>query len=475
MEPLTDFPYFLDTDHSPDLQDIVPDEEIFKCFLNEDLSDPGSGPDSSPLLPDFFVDNCGCSPQSSPSHDTDVTTEFLLPSCSDSTLCSGVNPNPLPSTSGDSKKVQKNLLTAVKQEPTVIPTSVQQKANSKKRTHAQTKTQDLGHSHDSSAVLSREELLKLSSKSLDTLSQATRQMSPEEECNLKRQRRLIKNRESAQLSRLRKKIYIEELEKKVNTLTSENESLQVKLNQVTSEKNKLQQDVVYLQNIIKQSPALALGKKTNGGRNAKSAGVCLLLMLFSFGLLFNNSTPNINTLKISNGEDDAMVKNSKGLYQGRTLKSVDNDLEEDTLKLLPDAQEQSMDVPKATGKELGLGAKRTLGQEYPASKRKKMTIADENPEKQLVVQPSRAVTSSRENFTELAVRPNDPRTAYIYCSEAQQLSTFPLQAGPDHVALLIPSNVLNATDVDPSLLEVSCRVVNFHVWPISRPVMHTSS
>jgi hypothetical protein len=38
-----------------------------------------------------------------------------------------------------------------------------------------------------------------------------RSLSPDEERQQKRQRRLIKNRESAQLSRLRKKIYIEEL------------------------------------------------------------------------------------------------------------------------------------------------------------------------------------------------------------------------------------------------------------------------
>ncbi|EFC48037.1 basic leucine zipper domain-containing protein [Naegleria gruberi] len=51
-------------------------------------------------------------------------------------------------------------------------------------------------------------------------------LTPEEEKELKRQRRLIKNRESAQASRERKKIYIQGLEKKVDGLAQEFNELQ---------------------------------------------------------------------------------------------------------------------------------------------------------------------------------------------------------------------------------------------------------
>jgi len=95
---------------------------------------------------------------------------------------------------------------------------------------------------DTPLNLSRDELLKLSSKSLENFATnlaSNRSLSNDEERQLKRQRRLIKNRESAQLSRLRKKIYIEELEKKVSLLTADNDNLTKQVLSIAGEKRKL--------------------------------------------------------------------------------------------------------------------------------------------------------------------------------------------------------------------------------------------
>ncbi len=99
--------------------------------------------------------------------------------------------------------------------------------------------------------------------------------------------RLIKNRESAQKSRLRKKMYIEDLETKVKSLATHNDML-------LQENNTLKEEINYLTKFINKTPGLAeeiaqsRPKGTAPIRNVKAAGVCLLIVLFSFGLFFNN-------------------------------------------------------------------------------------------------------------------------------------------------------------------------------------------
>eukprot|EP01097_Dermamoeba_algensis_P011166 TRINITY_DN852_c0_g1_i2.p1 TRINITY_DN852_c0_g1~~TRINITY_DN852_c0_g1_i2.p1 ORF type:complete len:301 (+),score=53.28 TRINITY_DN852_c0_g1_i2:1073-1975(+) len=64
--------------------------------------------------------------------------------------------------------------------------------------------------------------------------------------------RLIKNRESAQLSRQRKRLYIEELEKKVTALTTENNELIKQVALLTSENTSLREESFQYQSFIKQ-------------------------------------------------------------------------------------------------------------------------------------------------------------------------------------------------------------------------------
>jgi hypothetical protein len=205
---------------------------------------------------------------------------------------------------------QNQNLMKVKEEP-------KERSSQKKRDHAKV---------DTPLNLSREELLQLSSKSLENFAQnlaANRGLSNDEERQLKRQRRLIKNRESAQLSRLRKKIYIEELEKKVSLLTADNDTLTKQVVSIATEKKKLEEEVMYLQSIIKQSPQLAaLASKRpsySGPKNVKAAGVCLLIVLFSFGLLFNSSPSSEFQFRTQREEIPEVVPKSTktGVYTGR--------------------------------------------------------------------------------------------------------------------------------------------------------------
>eukprot|EP01089_Gocevia_fonbrunei_P010778 TRINITY_DN2374_c0_g1_i1.p1 TRINITY_DN2374_c0_g1~~TRINITY_DN2374_c0_g1_i1.p1 ORF type:complete len:458 (+),score=102.32 TRINITY_DN2374_c0_g1_i1:109-1482(+) len=120
--------------------------------------------------------------------------------------------------------------------------------------------------------------------------QSKRPLSADEEVALKKQRRLIKNRESAQKSRLRKKRYVEELEKQVQELSDMNTRLEI-------ENKSLMDDVGYLATVVRKAPGIpnevlkgVARKSTHSTDSAKAAGVCLLIVLFSFGLFFNSKT-----------------------------------------------------------------------------------------------------------------------------------------------------------------------------------------
>jgi len=190
---------------------------------------------------------------------------------------------------------------------------------------------------NSRVQIPREELLKMTSHSKESSPPLTtpesRPLTPEEDRMIKRQKRLIKNRESAQLSRLRKKIYIEELERKVSLVSAENKALQ--------------DEVMYLRNMIKQlggvtpPPGLFNTVPQNSPipnmfssvgtvskfpqKNLGTAGVCLLIVLFAFGLFFNNTNDPVSDRPtfLRQPIPEVLPK-----LTGRTLKSLSSDDEE---------------------------------------------------------------------------------------------------------------------------------------------------
>ncbi len=86
------------------------------------------------------------------------------------------------------------------------------------------------------------------------------------------------------MSRQRKKLYLDELERKVNILTAETEKLNNKNASLTKENQKLKDEIIKLHVTIKQ---LQENKPLAASKTAKAAGICLLVVLFSFGLLYN--------------------------------------------------------------------------------------------------------------------------------------------------------------------------------------------
>lgn len=158
-------------------------------------------------------------------------------------------------------------------------------------------------------TLPRDKLLELSSDDLeDYVSKilAVRPLSQEEEKDIKRQRRLIKNRESAQMSRERKKHMVDDMRDKVSALQNENSRLATRVTELNAENKTLKEEVLQLQSVINKSSFLTqLLKNVTSiksksaqqslsviSNKAKAAGICLMVVLFTFGMFFNQAAVN---------------------------------------------------------------------------------------------------------------------------------------------------------------------------------------
>ncbi|EFA83420.1 putative basic-leucine zipper transcription factor [Heterostelium album PN500] len=107
--------------------------------------------------------------------------------------------------------------------------------------------------------LSKDQLNTFSSTEMEEyehVNQNIRELSSQEKKDLKRQKRLIKNRESAHLSRQRKRERLTELEHRVEELTHNSGSLNKALTGLESENMVLKAEVNQLIDVIKDSPVL---------------------------------------------------------------------------------------------------------------------------------------------------------------------------------------------------------------------------
>lgn len=482
----------------------IPDYDSFDSLVT--TSDISSDPSSSPLDNDISKPS---SPLTSPmQHDL-----------------FGVFPEPLPVTQ---LPLEQHVLD-MKREPlsslhfgidlsnTPAPGSLPPKDTQRKR-KKQDELDIKITSAETPLELTREQLLQLSSKGLDDYARKLAQARPltaAEEKQLKKQRRLIKNRESAQLSRQRKKKYIEGLEMKVNELSTENEKLRSLVETLSRDNTNLRTEVTHLNQVIAtnssgEKPVLTNTKTKlipkNLTRNIK-AGVTMFLVLFSFGLLLNSGYQN--QLPFQHREPIPEVVPS-GAFVGRTLQSFDASLGEemeqkellsmfpDNGVLVADLADQSQQKPQLSLKEFSSSSSskknsRSLQEAGVVSssrtqKRLKVIepsktdlalaghnhVGDLAPATTVVHKHSAAETFGSENWEDRWQRPD---SSYIYCPAGEQirsgdrLSQRPSD-DPALVGLIVPSQTLNLTLMEdnkppPPFFEITCSVVDiFPVYPL---------
>ena len=131
---------------------------------------------------------------------------------------------------------------------------------------------------------------------------------------------MIKNRESAQLSRQRKKQYVNDLESRVKTLNEESDKLKIQVIELTNKNKQLEEELNYYKSQLpsrgadtgflssRNHPLSSSILDDKATRHSLTAGVCLFIILFSFGVFFDATPLHHASFPISNPIADKFVK-----------------------------------------------------------------------------------------------------------------------------------------------------------------------
>jgi bZIP transcription factor len=404
-----------------------------------------------------------------------------------------------------------------------------------------------------------------------------RKLTTEEDRLLKRQRRLVKNRESAALSRLRKKAYLGIVEQQIALVTKDRDSLQTRVTELTEQNVSLQAEVAHLsgegglvallseQNAALQADVARLSAQLRdmghpvgspaslassevainseqqdweegedpysterpGSANKrqrlsqtkkKATGFALLLVLFTFGLMFNSQDT-----AIGNGDSALVTDVSSSHAGGRVLAQLDTPVVDTVAKPVgyslevkaPSQRKRPLLTDYSGGEEKRSSVSAVVVPEFhgegPELKRRRTSTGSEDlaaialrssseghsqQQQTARIIPHRRTTQTvdvRENATagefmsavqkQVGAANNNngelskPEQSYVYCPEAQALSPLPALdgsgSGDNMVAILLPSSVLEGSNggsrVDPALLQVQCQVLDYYTWPLRTP------
>lgn len=147
-------------------------------------------------------------------------------------------------------------------------------------------------------------------------------LTKQEERELKRIRRKIRNKISAQDSRKRKKEYVDGLEERVKKCTDENQTLIKRIKLLQTQNQNLINQMKKMQNLL-----------TKGGNKSVQPATCLMVLLMSMALI---AAPNLKLNNKDNNTDEALAQE---------LQMMDNnDIQQNRRALLFDSKEKFSDM-----------------------------------------------------------------------------------------------------------------------------------
>jgi len=326
-------------------------------------------------------------------------------------------------------------------------------------------------------VIPKDQLHSLTSEELEEYAQHIQDssMTAAEKNEIRKQLRLVKNRESAQASRLRKKNYIDDLERRVSQLQQENTNLRSNISNLHTENTQLKSEVVYLKGVVNNSglsKVLSQGasffsklsqqqqadqaQASPGAKqtalNPRTAGVVLMVVLLSVGLMFNGPAGQqaLPGKSLTTEQKQGRILSHANYKPTSEVRHVLNVLEQSEMptQRIRQMVEKQREMPSSASHKVLEDAPKSLGA---------ASIAEERP---TVVQDWKA------------------NTTYLLCPDVQKLN--PPQSIkeaqdpslPQQISFLIPSTALDAGDAAPlsrsnSMLEVTCQVLDVVARPSS--------
>ena len=305
-------------------------------------------------------------------------------------------------------------------------------------------------------TLSREKLLTTSTEDFNKWVEGLkshRTLTQEEILDIRRQKRLIRNRESAQASRDRKKNEFSLLEKQIKQLKEEKESALKELSEMRNKMNVLETENLYMKTTIQHNPVLkeiysGFGNNKNSitfnekpiSKTVKNAGVCLFLLIFSFGLFFN--------------VQNAISQNQSKVYLPQNIPTAINH-----------------PSPQSTLRTMGTNARRLL------SKTKTLIQNLDNPPSQLIPLVSEqqnipvlvtSIDTPITNETLVVEEQNAQPNVHLYCMNAKEYIINPTKDPKESliISLMLPrstishnSPIQNIVSNNDDLVEVTCKVL----------------
>ena len=326
-------------------------------------------------------------------------------------------------------------------------------------------------------AFSKDELATITPQDLENYEQQVREhhdLSSDELALLKKYRRQVRNRKSAQNSRARKRQYTEQLEGEVEALKAKYDELQRQCGTSEREVQRLRERVHYLEGVLDENNiSYRSAARATGGARGKAkvgvAGFAAFVFIFSFGVFF---LPMLRSYKAQS----QLEYQSAAAATGRQL------LEDKPVPPAPKFEYTSAKskqlVERKTASDL------VISEPLNEPPKKNVRIVEEQQprDKSMALVPVSSVVNSpftrqHSEPSEYATKWNRPNTEYLYCPTAYHVLSTKKAAGfgdenetPARISLLLPSEAFNETlefpedTVPPPMVEVTCSILD--IWPI---------